>query len=159
MSGTLATAGVLRRAPAMLIDTLPAFVGLALCFGFGVFDAQIFQPTSEWFWTEWLFKYWLDDRAALVLPVMTLAGLSIAWTAIWEALAGRSPGAMLVRLAVVDRRGARISAGRAGLRAIGAAINVATLGLGYLWIFVSRYRRGWHDLLAGSFVVADSPAK
>jgi uncharacterized RDD family membrane protein YckC len=150
---TLRTAGLLRRLPAVVLDALPALAAVALAFVFGGFDARIFSAPEGWFWSEWFFRYWLDDRAALLAPLATFFVLAITWTAIWEATAGQTPAARLLNLRVLDRAGAPIGAKHAGLRAVGAALNVATLGLGYLWILVSRYRRGVHDLLAATVVV------
>lgn len=29
----------------------------------------------------------------------------------------------------------------------------ASGGIGYIWIFIDKRRRGWHDLIAGTVVV------
>lgn len=147
------TAGLFRRLPAIALDALPSSALVAVGFAMGAFDARIFSAPEGWFWSEWIFKYWLDDRAALLAPVAALVGLGIIWTAAWEASTGRSPGARLLRLRIVDRSGRRIRPKHAWLRALGAVLNTATLGLGYLWIIVSRFRRGWHDLVSGAVVI------
>ncbi|QDG54272.1 RDD family protein [Persicimonas caeni] len=149
------TAGLARRGLALVLDATPAAFVVALSFAFGWLDARILQPPHGWFWSEWLFKFWLDERAALILPVALFLGLAIAWTTAWEALRGRSPGGQVAGVLVVDRDAFTVSATRAILRGVGAGLNVASLGLGYLWIFVSSYRRGWHDYLAGTLVIRD----
>lgn len=151
----LATAGLFRRLGALVLDAVPAAFLVVCAFAVGWFDSAVFRPAQGWFWSEWVFKFWLDDRLALVAPAASFFGLGIVWTTIWEAISGRSPGARVVGLLVVDRSAFRVSAARAMLRGLGSTINVATLGLGYLWIFVSSYRRGWHDLLSGTLVVRD----
>ncbi len=149
----IATAGLWRRLPALVIDAVPAMVAVALGFGLGLFDGRIFRPPHGWFWSEWLLKYWLDQRATLVVPIGCFFGVAIVWTALWEARTGRSLGGRLVGLLVVDRSAFTIGPTRALLRALGAVVNVCTLGLGYGWVLVSSYRRGWHDYIAGTVVV------
>jgi uncharacterized RDD family membrane protein YckC len=149
------TAGLSRRLAALLLDAIPAAFIVICCFAVGWFDSSIVRPARGWFWTEWAFQFWLDDRQALVAPVASFFGLGILWTTIWEAIWGRSPGAKVMGLLVVDRSAFRVSAARASIRGLGAALNICSLGLGYLWIFVSSYRRGWHDLLSGTFIVRD----
>lgn len=149
------TAGLWRRGLSMLLDAIPAAFIVALGFAVGWLDAELLRPPHGWFWTEWVFKYWLDDRAALVMPLVVFFSSAIAWTTIWEAWSGRSPGARVARLLVVDRSAFKLSATRAVLRGVGAWLNLASLGLGYLWILVSSYRRGWHDYLAGTLVIRD----
>ena len=151
----LQTAGLARRSAAAALDAIPAAFIVALCFAFDILDAGIFRPDDGWFWTEWIFKYWLDDRGALVWPIVVFFAVAIGWTTVWELACRRSPGARITHLLVVDRSAFRIQPARALLRGLGAALNVATLGLGYLWVFVSSYRRGWHDYVAGTFVVVE----
>lgn len=156
--GALTTAGLWRRLPAVVLDAAPAAALVAMGFALGVFDARIFAPPHGWFWTEWLFKFWLDERLALLAPLLSFVGLAVAWTALWEATRGRTPAGQLLGLLVVDRHAHKIGPSRAVLRAVGSLLNVATLGLGYLWVVVSTYRRGWHDLLAGTVVVVEASA-
>mgnify|MGYP006299115717 CR=1 FL=1 len=149
------TAGLLRRLPAIVIDSLPAVLITAAGYALGVFDASVFQPKQGWFWTEWLLRFWLDSPWVLLSPALTIVLLAMITSAGFEALWSTSLGGRLLGLRVVDDRDFDITPARAGLRLLAALVNVATLGLGYLWMFVSRYRRGWHDLLTGSYVVVD----
>jgi uncharacterized RDD family membrane protein YckC len=138
-----------------MIDSTPAALMVAAGFALGVFDSDIFQPPADWFWSEWVFKFWLDERAVILVPLATWIVLSIVWTSVWEAVGARSLGGRILGLLVVDRSGLRIGSLPAFRRALGAALNVATLGLGYGWILTSSYRRGWHDWLSGTVVVRD----
>jgi uncharacterized RDD family membrane protein YckC len=36
---------------------------------------------------------------------------------------------------------------------IGYLLGFVSLGFGFLWILVSDRRQGWHDLLAGTYVI------
>ena len=149
------TAGLIRRVPALIIDTLPALGVVTICYATGLFDAAVFSPEEGWFWTEWLLRYWLDSPWVLISPVATLLGLAMLTSAGLEAAWSTSLGGRVLGLRVVDEDAFDISAGRAAGRFLAALINVASLGLGYLWIVVSRYRRGWHDILTGTYVIVD----
>jgi len=41
------------------------------------------------------------------------------------------------------------------LRFIGAILNIATMGLGYLWILVDKQNRSFSDLLSGTNILRD----
>jgi uncharacterized RDD family membrane protein YckC len=67
---------------------------------------------------------------------------------------GQTPGMRLMAIRVVrDGDGGPVSFGSAVLRLVGYWINNATLYIGFIWIFVDKRRRGWHDLIAGTCVI------
>ncbi|MGM0556018.1 MAG: RDD family protein [Myxococcota bacterium] len=155
MATKLQPAGLLRRLPAIAVDALPALLVVWILYAVGVFDSAVLRPPEDWFWSEWLLNYWLDAPTVLLLPPATFLLLAIMTCAGAEAVLGRSLGGRLLGLRVLDKDGFEVGGGRVLLRALGSALNVATLGLGYAWIVVSRYRRGLHDILAGTVVVRD----
>ncbi len=60
----------------------------------------------------------------------------------------------LLHIRVVrDVDGGPISWGSAILRLIGYWVNSAVFYIGFIWIFVDKRRRGWHDLIAGTVVI------
>lgn len=69
----------------------------------------------------------------------------------------RSAGKALAGLRVVDAEGQPLAAGRAALRSA-AYLFSSVLDLGFLWALVDGKGRAWHDLIAGTFVVAAAPA-
>ena len=148
-------AGLLRRVPAIIVDALPALLLTWILYATGIFDSAVFRPPEDWFWSEWLLTYWLDNPTVLILPPATFLGMAILTCATAEGINSRSLGGQLLGLRVVDKDGFDVAGGRVTLRMLGGLLNVATLGLGYLWIAVSRYRRGLHDFLAGTVVVRD----
>lgn len=85
----------------------------------------------------------------LAVPVVFAVYCAGFWT-----LVERTPGMMLLGLRVVTVDGRPLHAGRAALRAIGYWIS-AILFLGFAWIAVDRRSQGFHDKLAGTFVVYD----
>jgi len=77
--------------------------------------------------------------------VIGVAVLSSAWSG-----SGRAPGMALLGLRVVGRDGERLSSRRAFWRAV---LAVPTLGLGVLWVLVSRKNKSIYDIVCGSAVV------
>jgi uncharacterized RDD family membrane protein YckC len=67
---------------------------------------------------------------------------------------GRTPGMRPFRLYVVrDADGTAFGWGTAFLRLLGLYVAASVFYLGFLWVFVDRRRRGWHDLIAGTVVI------
>ena len=67
---------------------------------------------------------------------------------------GATLGKMVLGLLVVDANGQKISFGKAVLREIiGKWVSGIVFGLGYLWVAFDGKKQGWHDKIAGTFVV------
>jgi len=81
----------------------------------------------------------------LLVFVIGVTLLSTAWSG-----SGRAPGMAVLGLRVVGRDARRLSSRRAFWRAV---LGVATLGLGVLWVLVSRQNKSLYDLACGSAVV------
>jgi uncharacterized RDD family membrane protein YckC len=69
-------------------------------------------------------------------------------------IAGRTLGKWLLGLRVVGPNRSAITYGQALKRWIGYFLS-GFLGVGFLWILISRERRGWHDYFAGTWVIRD----
>ena len=81
--------------------------------------------------------------------IVTLGYFPFFW-----ARGGATPGMKMFGLIVVrDRDGGPISGGQAILRLFGYWVSSLVFYLGYIWIFIDKRRRGWHDLIAGTVVV------
>ncbi len=79
--------------------------------------------------------------------------LYILYNLIFWALTGQTPGKALIGLRIVGKNGQQVNPLRGLLRLIGYLLGFVTLGLGFLWILVSDRRQGWHDMLAGTYVI------
>ena len=67
---------------------------------------------------------------------------------------GQTPGMKLMGIKVVrDADGGPVSWGSAILRLIGYYISAIVFYIGYIWIFIDKRKRGWHDLIAGTVVI------
>ncbi|AET63968.1 RDD family protein [Methanothrix harundinacea] len=67
---------------------------------------------------------------------------------------GQTPGMMAMKIKLVGTDGTYpIGYGKGFLRWIGMGISTAVILLGYLWILIDKKKQGWHDKIAGTYVV------
>ena len=76
-------------------------------------------------------------------------------TGIW----GRTIGKWVAGIVVVDQDG-RIPGVAVAIprEIVGKVVSYAALGFGFAWILFDAKRRGWHDSIAGTYVVHDPGA-
>ncbi len=92
------------------------------------------------------------------LPTVETAVGFVYLTACWSFLGGgQTLGMRLFGLRVVSTDGSPIGLGAAIMRWVGIVISAALLLLGLVWIAVDPRKQGWHDKLAGTVVVRDTP--
>ena len=87
--------------------------------------------------------------------------LALAWVCLiggyfvlLHGMEGKTVGKWLLGLRVVGVRDGGITYRQAFVRWL-AAMSLAPLALGFLWILLSREKRAWHDCLAGTWVVQE----
>ena len=69
------------------------------------------------------------------------------------ATTGQTPGKMALGIKVISVDGSPVSWGKAGLRYLGYIVSGLVLALGFIWIAFDPQRQGWHDKIAGTYVV------
>jgi uncharacterized RDD family membrane protein YckC len=96
---------------------------------------------------------------AIFLPLGLIAGLAgfafllVYFPYYWQK-SGQTPGMKMLSIKVVrDKDGGPVTWGAAFLRLIGYWVSGFVFYLGYIWIFIDKRKRGWHDLIAGTIVV------
>jgi uncharacterized RDD family membrane protein YckC len=88
------------------------------------------------------------------LYLFLIGVISILYFPFFWQRSGQTPGMKFFRLRVVrDEDGGPITWGKAILRLIGFWVSSAVFYLGFIWIFIDKRRRGWHDLIAGTVVI------
>jgi uncharacterized RDD family membrane protein YckC len=89
-----------------------------------------------------------------ILPFLAVVIIPLIYFPYYWAKDGQTPGMKQMGIRVVrDADGGPITMGSAILRLVGYWVSGAVFYLGYIWIFIDKRRRGWHDLIAGTVVV------
>ena len=79
---------------------------------------------------------------------------AISYWVLFTGLRGQTPGKMVMGLHVIRSGGLVPGIGPALAReTLGRFLSVLSLGLGYAWASWDPRRQGWHDKLAGTYVV------
>ena len=69
---------------------------------------------------------------------------------------GQTPGMKAVKIKLCGTDGTYpIGYARGFLRWIGMIISSLVIGLGFLWILIDENKQGWHDKIAGTYVVVE----
>jgi uncharacterized RDD family membrane protein YckC len=89
----------------------------------------------------------------IAIPVVFAAYCAGSWT-----LAGRTPGMALLGLRVIKGDGDPPGVRRSVVRALAYWVS-AIFMLGFAWIAFDQRRQGFHDKIAGTYVVYDWPGR
>ena len=139
---TITVIGFGRRLIATLTDgiLLAAFTFIvAFAIGFVGIFIQMFNPNEPLPLSQ------LIIVSGLVLSVIYYVGY-------WSS-SGQTIGNTLWGIKVVSTDGSSLSRGKALLRYFGYIVSAVVLSLGFLWAAFDRKRQGWHDKIAGTYVV------
>jgi uncharacterized RDD family membrane protein YckC/ribosomal protein L40E len=132
-------AGFWMRLGAAVLDTI------IIWFGLTVFSAISFLLSSS--------RSGSTAAAGLLMSMITLVW-PIAYYILFTGLRGQTLGKIVVRIRVVNEQGGVPGFGRAALReTIGKFVSTLAVGFGFLSIAWSKEKRGWHDIIAGTYVV------
>lgn len=66
---------------------------------------------------------------------------------------GQTPGKSVMKIKIVAVDGSAMSMGKAVMRLIGYVISGVIIYLGFIWILFDANKQGWHDKIAGTYVV------
>jgi uncharacterized RDD family membrane protein YckC len=96
----------------------------------------------------------LRVSATTIFVLLTPFLIGAYYVVLW-ALTGKTVGKQILGLKVVGADGRPPTIGRSLLRLVGYGLSTLALWGGYLWIVVDENRKGWHDHLAGTWVIYD----
>ena len=69
---------------------------------------------------------------------------------------GQTPGMMAMKIKLIGIDGTYpIGYGKGFLRLIGMIISSLPFNLGFIWILIDKNKQGWHDKIAGTYVVKE----
>lgn len=94
--------------------------------------------------------------AGLVISYLIALVVSIGYFIyFWSAGGGQTLGMRMFKLRVVKTNGSPVSVGTAALRYVGMIINSIIFGLpiGWIWADFDKNKQGWHDKIAGTYVI------
>ena len=91
--------------------------------------------------------------------IQTLLGIiyfSYFWSAssVWP---GQTIGDKLLNLRVIKTDGSDISIVQAFIRYVGLFISFLVIFIGVIWVAFDPDKQGWHDKIAGTYVVKTTP--
>lgn len=96
----------------------------------------------------------LDELAMAMIGGLCSMVISLTYYIFFTGYNGQTPGKMALRIQVVRTDGTPMSYGRAFLReVVGKFVSGIVLGIGYLVVAFDRNKQGWHDRIAGTYVV------
>jgi uncharacterized RDD family membrane protein YckC len=85
---------------------------------------------------------------------LTLLLQAIYFTYFWSAAGkGQTLGSRALNIRVVKTNGSYLDYGGAFLRFIGWVISGALFLLGFIWAAFDAHSQGWHDKIAGTYVI------
>ena len=94
----------------------------------------------------------LFSKEAAPQDLFFFFGYFVIPTTIW----GRTPGKWVAGIVVVDSSGKTPGPAAIPREMIGKFVSIIALGIGLAWMVFDPKRQGWHDKIAGTFVV-DNP--
>ena len=148
-------AGFWRRFAAYWIDALPILAVVTLVFYlFLGFDSKLERYLSRGHGD-------LEARWDFLVARNQIRNLSLAlylgYCGLMEASALRGTlGKRVMGLSVVNVDGSPLTFAQAAKRNSIKALSFLALGLGCLWVAWTRTKQGWHDKLAGTYVIRRS---
>jgi uncharacterized RDD family membrane protein YckC len=94
-------------------------------------------------------------RESTLVDTSRLIGfvLGLAYYVSLPPLVGATVGKLVLGYKIVGQDGRQIGPGRALGRYLGYIVSAIVLCLGFIWIGVDSYKQGWHDKIAGTYVV------
>lgn len=128
----------------------PLLAGLAWAW-FRLFEIRV--PTDRLPLFDWLVQLYLRGDPLVPGGLLVIAlGLG-SYFSVAHLLWGSTPGLRAAGLTLVDRQQRTPGSAAAATRVLGAGLSAAYLGLGFLWILFDAHRQGFHDKIAGTYVV------
>ena len=96
---------------------------------------------------------WLNSLVILVSSVAFTVVFIYGYFSIFWYLTGQTLGNAVMGIRVIRKNGRRVGFLRSLVRCIGYLLAFIPLGLGFLWVLGDDRRQGWHDKLAGTYVI------
>jgi len=133
-----------RRSLAIIIDGVFIFFASFIITFIIAMAAMVlgwYLPTENWPWQG-------------LLVIMNLLVSLIYYNGKWVQTSGQTFGKMMLGIRIINWDGSPLTTGKMLLRYFGYILNAIFVSLGFIWVAIDKKRRGWHDLIAGTYVVS-----
>ncbi len=128
-----------RRFVAMALDgIIVIFVSFILAFLIGMVDVFFGGGVLPW---------------NLIIVLMMLLFSLFYFSGKWVQTSGQTLGKLLLSIKVVSTDGSPLTSGKMLLRYFGYIISGLAASLGFVWVGIDKKRRGWHDMIAKTYVI------
>jgi len=128
-----------RRFIAMIVDGLiVVFVSFILALLVGMVDVFFGQGVLPW---------------NLIIVLIMLVFSIIYFTGNWVRTSGQTLGKLLLSIKIVNVDGSPLTTGKLFLRFFGYILSGIVASLGFFWVAVDKKCRGWHDIIAKTYVI------
>ena len=87
----------------------------------------------------------------IIMPVSVI--ISIAYSVIFSAWRGQTPGKIITGIKVIRTDSSLISWQYALLRYFGYIVSTIPIFIGFIWIAIDSHKQGLHDKIADTYVV------
>lgn len=140
--------GFFRRTSALFVDMLVLAMFSALLFYFAYVAYSMGLAAHG--------RSLSGESLEIFLRILVFAWLLLVagYFVLFHGMDGRTVGKWLFGLRVVGADQQPLTFRQALVRCMGA-LPCAVFGLGFLWVVFHREKRGWHDLLAGTWVIRE----
>lgn len=142
-------AGFWSRACAISIDAVIIRFAIVPIYSFVWVSIRRFRPG------------WPQDHANdyLLKWTITVAVWCLYWAVMESSAMQATLGKRVMKIAVVDMRGNRLTYATAGLRAVAHWISFLSFGIGFLMAAFTSQKQALRDLIAGTLVISRKPER
>ena len=145
--------GFWQRTVAFLIDKILLYLTSFILFLIGILAIRSgFQLCGDVLSIEIFTK--LTGNFLIFYSIMTLL-IDVLYFTYFHGTTGQTIGKKILGIKVVQSTGEPMTPGIAFLRWVGYIISGLILYLGYIWIAFDREKQGWHDKIAGTYVIKE----
>ena len=128
-----------RRFVAMILDGLiVVFVSFILALLIGMVDVFFGKGVLPW---------------NLIIVLIMLLFSVFYFTGKWVQTTGQTLGKLLMSIKIVSADGSPLTFGKMFLRYFGYIVSGVVASLGFVWVGIDKKRRGWHDMIAKTYVI------
>ena len=94
----------------------------------------------------------MGDSGGFIASLLSIV-ISIGYYIYFWTSSGQTIGHSVMKIKVVAVDGSKLDVTKAILRYVGYMVSAAIFFLGFIWVLFDANKQGWHDKIAGTYVV------